>query len=104
MPSSNEAFTKEKIAHKLHAEIGLPLSLCSTIVNCFFEEILTDLKKNDKLTISNFGQFRINHKKSRPGFNIKKSEAIEIPPQTVLRFIASRQLKEAINDNNADDQ
>ena len=47
--------------------------------------------------LQNFGAWKINQKETRPGFNIRSGERVEIKPRKVLRFLPSRPFKEKIN-------
>jgi len=92
-----KTITKEKIVEKLKEQLGLSATLCEEIVTHNFSEILRLTKRDDKTMIQNFGTWKINHKKTRPGLNIRTGEQVEIKPRTVLRFLPSRPLKEKIN-------
>ena len=89
--------TKEKIAEKLKAQLGLSLSLCEEITLYDFAEILNLAKKDQKVVLQNFGTWKINHKKTRPGFNIHTGNSVSIAPRTVLRFNPSRSFKDKVN-------
>lgn len=89
--------TKEKIAEKLKAQLGLSLSLCEEITLYVFAEILNLAKKDQKVVLQNFGTWNINHKKTRPGFNIHTGNSVSIAPRTVLRFNPSRSFKDKVN-------
>ncbi|MEM6339330.1 MAG: HU family DNA-binding protein [Pseudomonadota bacterium] len=92
-----ETITKEKVAEKLKEKLGLSATLCEEIATHTFSEIFHLTKRDDKTMLQNFGTWKINHKKTRPGFNIRSGERVEIKPRTVLRFLPSRPLKEKIN-------
>lgn len=94
--AEKETITKEKLAEELKNQLGLSHLVCEEIINNFFEEIVEVTKKDSKLTFKNFGKFFVNHKKARPGLNIKTGEVVEVPERTVLRFTASRTLKEKL--------
>ncbi len=89
--------TKEKIAEELKAQLGLSLSLCEEITLYVFAEILNLTKKDQKVMLQNFGTWKINHKKTRPGFNIHAGNSVSIAPRTVLRFNPSRSFKDKVN-------
>ena len=92
-----KTITKEKIAEKLKEQLGLSATLCEEIVTHSFSEILRLTKRDEKTMLQNFGTWKLNRKKNRPGFNIHSGESVEIKPRTVLRFLPSRPLKEKIN-------
>lgn len=92
-----ETITKEKIVEKLKEQLGLSATLCEEITNYTFSEILHLALRDDKIMLQNFGTWKINQKKTRPGFNIRSGERVEIKPRKVLRFLPSRPFKEKIN-------
>jgi nucleoid DNA-binding protein len=92
-----ETFTKEKIAERLKTQLGLSATLCEEITSSIFSEIFRLTKRDEKMMLQNFGTWKINHKETRPGFNIRSKELVKIEARTVLRFLPSRPLKEKIN-------
>ena len=92
-----KTITKEKIADKLKEHLGLSATLCEEITTTIFSEILRLTKRDEKTMLQKFGTWKVNHKKTRPGFHIHSREAVEIKPRTVLRLLPSRALKEKIN-------
>lgn len=89
--------TKEKIAENLQDHLGFSVSICENIVSEVFRQIINLSKKDQKVMLQNFGTWKINNKKSRPGFNIHTGESVDIEPRSVLRLIPSKSLKENIN-------
>jgi nucleoid DNA-binding protein len=94
---SKETVTKEKIAARLSEDLGLSHILCEEISYTIFQEIVDLVKAEKKITLKNFGKFYINHKKSRPGLNIRTKDVVAIAPRDVLRFTPSRLFKSKIN-------
>jgi integration host factor subunit alpha len=97
--SKASTVTKEKIAEELKEKLGLSLSLCEEITLYVFAEILNLVKKDQKLALRNFGTWKINHKKSRPGFNIHSGNPVSIAPRTVLRLNPSQSFKDKVNND-----
>ena len=89
--------TKAKISETLRSQLGISLSLCEEITLYVFAEILNLAKKDQKIMLQNFGTWKINHKKTRPGFNIHSGNAVSIPPRTVLQFNPSKSFKDKVN-------
>ncbi|NRB11164.1 MAG: HU family DNA-binding protein [Rickettsiaceae bacterium] len=97
MQSNTETITKEKIAEMLKANLGLSNIICEEITAALFTEIFELVKEKQKINLKNFGKFFLNHKNTRPGFNIRTGDLVEIPPRSVLRFVPSRKFKYKIN-------
>ena len=89
--------TKEKISEKLRSQLGISLSLCEEITLYVFAEILNLAKKDQKIMLQNFGTWKINHKKTRLGFNIHSGNSVSISPRTVLQFTPSKSFKDKVN-------
>lgn len=100
MPSknSNTTITKEKIAEQLKNQLGFSSLICEEITATIFSELLTLTKNEGSVALQNFGTWKINHKKSRPGFNIKAGHSVNIKARRVLRFIPARAFRNEIND------
>jgi nucleoid DNA-binding protein len=92
--------TKEKIAEQLKKHFGLSSLICEEITESVFFELLWLAKDSEKVMLQNFGTWKVNHKKARPGFNITAKRAVDIEARNVLRFIPSRPLRKKINDSN----
>jgi len=56
------------------------------------------LQKKETVGITNFGKFKVFHKKERIGRNPKTGESHIISERYVVKFIPSRSLKEEIRD------
>ncbi len=89
--------TKEKIAENLRNQLGFSVSICEDIVSEVFSQIIDLSISEQKVMLQNFGTWKINNKKSRPGFNIHTGAAVDIAPRSVMRLIPSKSLKEIIN-------
>ena len=92
-----KTITKEKIAEMLNDSMGISKAVCEEIVNATFEEIFALAKSSHKLTLQNFGTFKIHKKDSRPGLNINTGERVNIKAREVLTFSPSKALKNKIN-------
>jgi nucleoid DNA-binding protein len=67
------------------------------IVDCVFSSITAALRKNDSVSVSGFGTFKVNRTKARKGRNPRTGEAIEISAKNSPKFKPSKILKEALN-------
>jgi len=61
-------------------------------VETVFETIGQGLRDGEKVSISNFGTFRVTLRKARQGRNPRTGESIAVPPRRGVRFKASRHL------------
>ena len=76
--------TKEKIAAQLKNNLGLSSLICEEITLNVFSELLEITQNTDKISLQNFGTWQINHKDTRPGFNLKTGASVPIEARAVL--------------------
>tara|TARA_B100001013_G_scaffold96107_1_gene53753 strand:+ start:121 stop:417 length:297 start_codon:yes stop_codon:yes gene_type:complete len=92
-------FTKNDLSNKLYQNIGFSKNLSSKIVGNFFEILISEIIKSNKVKISSFGTFSVLYKKARIGRNPKTKIEAKISSRKVVRFKPSLSLKENLNRN-----
>ena len=98
MKSKN--FTRKDLTNKIFRNLGFSKNLSSKIIDDFFETLITNIIKNNKLKISSFGTFSVLNKKERIGRNPKTKVEAKILSRKVVKFKPSILLKKKININN----
>ena len=89
--------TRKNLSDKIYKTLGFSKNFSSVIIDNFFETLIQELLKSDKIKISSFGTFKVINKKERIGRNPKtKLEAI-IGPRKVVKFKPSLLVKEKLN-------
>ena len=63
--------TKKDIINSIYMQIGFSKKVIENLLEDLLSIILSELIKNKKVKISNFGTFILKHKKSRIGRNPK---------------------------------
>jgi DNA-binding protein HU-beta len=66
------------------------------VVDAMVEGIRTGLVDDGEVTLVGFGSFKVKDKPAHTGRNPLTGESIEVPEKRVLKFKASRDLKESI--------
>ena len=90
-------FTRKDLSNKIYQNLGFSKNFSSTLVDNFFETLIQELIKTNKIKISSFGTFKVIDKKKRIGRNPKtKVEAI-IGPRKVVKFTPSLIVKHKLN-------
>ena len=97
MGSNN--FTRKDLSNKIHKNVGFSKNLSLKIVDDFFESIILDIIKSNKIKISSFGTFSILNKKERMGRNPKTGVQAKIFSRKVVKFRPSLSFKKKINQN-----
>ena len=95
----NKNFTRKVLSNKIFKELGFAKNLSSKIVDDFFEILILEIIKSNKIKISSFGSFTVLHKKERIGRNPKTKIEAKICSRKVVKFKSSSLLKEKFNKN-----
>jgi integration host factor subunit alpha len=88
--------TKADLVELIYERIGLSKKEAGEIVEEVFAIVRDKLCEGEKVKISGFGTFLVNHKRARRGRNPQTGEPITIDSRTVLSFKPSQLLKERV--------
>jgi integration host factor subunit alpha len=89
--------TKKDLVNLVYMQIGFSKSISENLIDEFFSIIVSNLKKEKKVKISNFGTFSIRQKKLRIGRNPKTKEEKMISARNVVSFKPSKEFKKLLN-------
>ena len=89
--------TRKNLSNKIYKILGFSKNFSSTIVDNFFEALVGELLKSNKVKISSFGTFEVMSKKERIGRNPKTKIEAKISPRKVVKFKPSMFIKEKLN-------
>ena len=78
-------FTRKNLSNKIYHDLGFSENFSLKFVDNFFETLITELIKSNKVKISSFGTFRIMNKSERIGRNPKTKVEAKISSQIVKR-------------------
>ena len=92
-------FTRQNLSNKIYQNIGISKNISSKIVDDFFELLILDLIKLNKIKISSFGTFEILSKKERIGRNPNTKDEAKISSRRVVKFKPSYFVKKRLNNN-----
>ena len=90
-------FTRKDLSNKIYQTLGFSKDFSSTIVDDFFETLVTELIKSNKVKISSFGTFKVMNKNERIGRNPKTKIETTITSRKVIKFKPSQHIKEKLN-------
>ena len=90
-------FTRKDLSYKIYQNLGFSKSYSSTVIDNFFETLIQELLRSNKIKISSFGTFKVIHKKKRIGRNPKTKEEVIIVPRKVVKFTPSLLVKQKLN-------
>ena len=97
-----DTVTRATLAEAVHRKVGLSRSESRQLVGQVLELMMEALDKDELLKLSNFGTFRIRHKKARIGRNPRTKEEAIISPRRVPSFRASPKMRARINGESED--
>ena len=90
-------FTRRNLTNKVYQNLGFSKNISSSLINDFFETIITELIKTNKIKISSFGTFEVVNKKERIGRNPKTKIEAKISARKIVKFKPSILIKEKLN-------
>ena len=91
--------TKKDLVNLVYMQIGFSKQVSEHLIDDFFSLIISNLQKEKKIKLSNFGTFSVRQKKTRIGRNPKTKEKKTISERNVILFKPSKEFKKFINDN-----
>jgi len=90
-------FTRKNLSNKIYQNLGFSKSYSSTVIDNFFETLIQELLRSNKIKVSSFGTFKVIYKKKRIGRNPKTKEEAIILPRKVVKFTPSLLVKQKLN-------
>ena len=89
--------TRKNLSNKVYQNLGFSKNVSSTLIGDFFESLVSELIKFNKIKISSFGTFQVVDKKERIGRNPKTKVKAKIVARKVVKFKPSNTIKEKLN-------
>ena len=90
-------FTRKNLSNNIYQNLGFSKNISSLIIDDFFESLISELIKFNKIKITSFGTFEVIDKKERIGRNPKTKVEAKITARKVVKFIPSNTIKEKLN-------
>jgi integration host factor subunit alpha len=94
---TNKNFTRKDLSNKIFKNLGFSKNLSSKIVDDFFQTLISEIIKLNKIKISSFGTFTVLNKNERMGRNPKTKVDAKIFSRKVVKFKPSLLIKKKIN-------
>ena len=90
-------FTRKDLSNNVHQKLGFSKNLSSLLIDDFFESLVSELVKGNKIKISSFGTFLVIDKKERIGRNPKTKVEAKIMARKIVKFKISDKFKVKLN-------
>ena len=87
---------KVDIIEKVAKEAHLTKKAAKEAVDSTFDNIISALKKSERVVVSGFGTFVIRGRRARAGRNPKTGQTIQLPSMNTVGFIASKGIKKSV--------
>jgi len=94
--------TKADLIEEVSALAELTRKDSEYIVETIFDSVVHALRSGDKIEIRGFGSFRTRQRNPRIGRNPKTGERVEVPAKRIPFFKPSKELKDLINREKAE--
>ena len=94
---SKKNITRKNLRDCVYQNLGFSKNISSLIIDDFFESLIVELIKLNKIKISSFGTFEVFDKKERIGRNPKTKVEDKIVARKVVKFKPSNAFKEKLN-------
>jgi len=93
-----KSFTRKDLTNKIYQNLGFSKNFSSSLIDEFFETLISELVRSKKMKISSFGTFEIIDKKERIGRNPKNKIEAKISARKIVKFKPSFLVKKKINE------
>lgn len=90
--------TRKELAEAVADKLGYPLSVCGSVVDCFFDTLKGSMLGGTSIKLVHFGTFSVREKNPRKGRNPRTGEAITIEERQIVSFRPSKKLRARINE------
>jgi nucleoid DNA-binding protein len=89
--------TKKELIDRIAENTQAKRALVKATVQNFFDEIISELAKGNRLEFRDFGVFEPRNCAPRTAQNPKTLERIQVPGKRVVKFKAGRLMKQKLN-------
>ena len=89
--------TKKDLLDRIAEKMKTKRVSVKPIVQCFLNEIIAELAKNNRLEFRDFGVFEVREQAARTAKNPKTLEKIQVPAKRRVKFKMGRIMKDKLN-------
>jgi len=89
--------TKKDLVDRIAEKMKTKQLMVKPIVQCFLNEIIAELAKNNRLEFRDFGVFEVKEQTARTAQNPKTLRKIQVPAKRKVKFKMGRIMKERLN-------
>jgi len=89
--------TQTELIEKVAKEQELSKAKAEKIVKAVLSAIGEAISKGEEVRLSELGVFKLGQRSERKGRNPRTGEILTIPPKRVVKFVATKHIREAVN-------
>ena len=91
--------TKAELIESIADSAGVSKADAERTVGAFFDTVVSETKKGEKVAWPGFGSFSTSNRPARVGRNPQTGDPVNIKASVAMKFSASSTLKTALNPN-----
>ena len=89
--------SKKDLINRIAKRTGTKQVLAKTVIYQFFDEIIAELAKGNRIEFRDFGVLETRTTHARTGQNPKTLQRVEVPAKRRVVFKAGRLMREGVN-------
>ena len=87
---------KAALVEKVHDQLGSTKAEAERVVDMIFDTIISEVSKNQEVSVAGFGIFEAKKRAARMGRNPKTGEVIQIKASMSPKFRPAKAFKDAV--------
>jgi integration host factor subunit beta len=88
--------TKKELVDRIAENTGAKRISVKRIVQCFLDEITTELGRGNRLEFRDFGVFETKERAARIAQNPRTLQRVQVPPKRTVKFKVGRLMKKRL--------
>ena len=93
--------TKKDLINRIAESKRTARTTVKDVVQCFLDEIIAELAKDNRLEFRDFGVFEVKERAAREAQNPKTLEPVHIPAKRTVKFKMGRKMREKVDSGSA---
>ncbi len=89
--------TKKELVDRIADNTQAKRGTVKTVIQAFLDEIITELRRNNRLEFRDFGVFETRTRAARIAQNPKTLERVEVPAKRTVKFKMGRLMRENLS-------
>ncbi len=90
--------TKKQLVERISMDTKQTKVRTKETVQLFLDTITTELERNNRIELRDFGVFEVKQRASRVGRNPRTGEEVKVPSRKVVTFKVGRKMKQNVAD------